>query len=124
MVVYSNLVDTFAALGDTTRMQILTQVAERPVTCSELVSQFNLSQQAVSKHIGVLREAGLITQEKQGRTRICQAVPRRLNDVLEWIEHRIASTKVNRTVNICYGSIAVIYDRSKTNNMQTTKYYM
>ncbi len=104
MVVNTNLARTFAALGDSTRLQILTQLENGPKTCSDLVSMFDLTQQAVSKHIGVLNKAGLLTQTKNGRSRICKIVPNALRDVSRWIEEKTIATSLPL---IGYGSVVI-----------------
>jgi DNA-binding transcriptional ArsR family regulator len=58
----------FAALADATRRQVLRAVAESgPVTATALAGDLPVSRQAVAKHLGLLREAGLVTAERTGR---------------------------------------------------------
>jgi DNA-binding transcriptional ArsR family regulator len=59
--------DTFAALGDPTRRQLLTWLAARPATASELATRLPVTRQAVSKHLGVLSDARLIAKRRDGR---------------------------------------------------------
>ena len=110
MVVYNDLAATFSALGDPTRLEILAYLARGSATCNELVARFDISQQAVSKHIRVLRRANLLRQEKQGRVRMCELEPDALDRATRWIEqHRALWTqrfdqleaylKENRNVN-------------------------
>ena len=56
----------FKALSDPTRREILRLLAGRPQSQSQIVERFQLSQPAISRHLGVLRQAGLITAERQG----------------------------------------------------------
>jgi DNA-binding transcriptional ArsR family regulator len=89
MVVYDDLARTFAALSDPTRLRILARLVEEPATCKDLETPFDISQQAVSKHIGVLRDAGLLRQRNEGRSRVCEVVPGALEEVVGWIDqHR------------------------------------
>jgi DNA-binding transcriptional ArsR family regulator len=80
-----SLDETFAALADPTRREILGTLAEGERTVSELAEPFEMSLPAISKHLGVLERAGLITRERQGRVRRCSLEPEPLADALEWI---------------------------------------
>lgn len=77
---------TFAALADPTRREILSRLVDGPASVSELVEPFDMSQQAVSKHIAVLRNAGLVRQERQGRINWCRLEPEPLEEALAWLE--------------------------------------
>ena len=81
-----NLTRTFAALSDPTRRDILHLLRDGPASVSQLVEPFAMSQQAVSKHIAVLRKAGLVRQERKGRIHWCQLEPLPLSEALRWIE--------------------------------------
>lgn len=76
---------TFAALGDGTRRAILRRLTEGDVGLSELADPFDMTQTAVSKHVRVLREAGLVHVEKRGRTRYCRLNATRLRSASEWL---------------------------------------
>jgi DNA-binding transcriptional ArsR family regulator len=78
--------DRFAALADGTRRHLLEQLAtaDRPV--SELVTGLDISQAAVSQHLRVLREAGLVTARKQGRHRYYQLRPAALEELRDWLD--------------------------------------
>jgi DNA-binding transcriptional ArsR family regulator len=76
---------TFAALADPTRRAILVELAEGERSVSELAEPFDMSLPAISKHLGVLEGAGLITRERQGRVRHCRLEPKPLAGALEWI---------------------------------------
>jgi DNA-binding transcriptional ArsR family regulator len=58
----------FKALADPTRREILRLLSERSLTAGEIVSRFSISQPAVSRHLGVLRQAGLVTAERDGQS--------------------------------------------------------
>lgn len=77
---------TFAALGDGTRRSILARLAHGEAALSELAEPFDMSQTAVSKHVRVLSDAGLVRVSKRGRTRYCrlEAVP--MKQAAEWLE--------------------------------------
>ena len=57
----------FKALSDPTRREMLRLLAERPQSQSQILERFQLSQPAISRHLSVLRQAGLITAERQGQ---------------------------------------------------------
>ena len=65
----------FAALGDPTRREIFARVAERPRAVGELASELPVSRPAVSQHLKVLKEAGLVTDRPEGNRRIYQVDP-------------------------------------------------
>jgi DNA-binding transcriptional ArsR family regulator len=76
----------FAALADPTRRRLLSLVGERPRPAGSLADQFPVSRPAVSKHLRVLREAGLVEVEKVGRTRIYRLKPDGMANVRRWME--------------------------------------
>ena len=79
----------FAALGDGTRRAILSRLTTGEAPLSDLAAPFEMSQTAVSKHVRVLSEAGLVTVEKRGRTRFCRLSGDGLDAAAGWIEdHR------------------------------------
>ena len=77
---------TFTALADPTRRAILTRLATGEATVGELGVPFNMSQPAISKHLKVLENAGLVSRGKDGqrRPRKLEAAP--LRDVVAWLE--------------------------------------
>lgn len=77
---------TFAALADPTRRAILARLAEGEATVSELAEPFDMSVQAVSKHLKVLERAGLISRGRQAQWRPCRLETAPLDDASEWIE--------------------------------------
>jgi DNA-binding transcriptional ArsR family regulator len=81
-----SLTATFAALADPTRRAILARLIEGDATVSELASPFDMSLPAVSKHLTVLEDAGLIAREREGRTRRCRVRAAPLRAASEWIE--------------------------------------
>jgi DNA-binding transcriptional ArsR family regulator len=65
----------FAALGDPTRREIFARVAERPRAVGELASELPVSRPAVSQHLKVLKNAGLVVDRPEGNRRIYRADP-------------------------------------------------
>jgi DNA-binding transcriptional ArsR family regulator len=77
---------TFAALADPTRRAILAQLAEGDATVGELASPKEISAPAMSRHLKVLEQAGLITREREGQHRRVRLDPRALKTATEWLE--------------------------------------
>lgn len=77
---------TFAALADPTRRAILARVAQGEATVLELAEPFDLKLPTVSKHLKVLRQAGLVTQGRQAQWRPCRLEPTPLKEVADWVE--------------------------------------
>ena len=78
--------DRFAALADSTRRHLLEQVAVRDRAVSELLAGLDISQAAVSQHLRVLREAGLVTARQEGRHRYYQLRPAALAELRDWLD--------------------------------------
>src|SRR3984893_6212740 len=87
MVSPDQLSVTFAALADPTRRAILARVAQGEATVMELAEPFKLKLPTVSKHLKVLRRAGLVTQGRQAQWRPCRLEPAPLKDVADWVEN-------------------------------------
>ncbi|GHJ44117.1 transcriptional regulator [Catellatospora sp. TT07R-123] len=76
----------FAALADPTRRAILARLAEGEATVNQLAEPFPISLQAVSKHLKVLEQAGLITRGKDAQWRPCRLEAAPLRDVAAWAD--------------------------------------
>lgn len=76
----------FHALSNSTRRNILVHLVERDLTVNELAEKYDMTLQGVSKHIGVLVKSGLVSQSKQGRTKMCRVNYRQLDRVSELIQ--------------------------------------
>jgi len=79
-----SLSTTFAALADPTRRAILARLAGGECTVTELAEPFAMSLPAVSKHLGVLERAGLISRGRDAQWRPCRLEAARLKDVADW----------------------------------------
>jgi DNA-binding transcriptional ArsR family regulator len=77
----------FHALGDSTRRQMLRELADGERTVGELAGPFAISLAAASKHIKALEGAGLIRREVRGRTHICRLEPGPLAGASEWLSY-------------------------------------
>jgi DNA-binding transcriptional ArsR family regulator len=78
--------DRFAALADPTRRHLLERLAAGDHAVCELTSDLDMSQAAVSQHLRVLREAGLVTARKDGRHRYYQLRPAGLTELRDWLD--------------------------------------
>jgi DNA-binding transcriptional ArsR family regulator len=78
--------DRFAALADPTRRHLLERLAAGDRAVGELTSDLDMSQAAVSQHLRVLREAGLVVARKDGRHRYYQLRPAGLTELRDWLE--------------------------------------
>lgn len=77
----------FGALADPTRRALLQSLAEGDKSIGELAAPFDMSLEAVSKHVRVLERAGLLQRSIRGRTHVCRLEARPLHGGLEWIRH-------------------------------------
>lgn len=85
-MVNQSLDTTFSALADPTRRALLTRLSGGERTVSELAEPFEMSLPAVSKHLRVLEEAGLVTKRYEGRTVYCTLKANPMREAAAWIE--------------------------------------
>jgi DNA-binding transcriptional ArsR family regulator len=83
--------DVFRAIADPTRRAILDRLRDGPAPVNALSREFAQSRPAISKHLRVLRETHVVTEQRVGRERIYRLQPARLQDVAGWIEGYRAS---------------------------------
>ena len=74
------------AIADPTRRRIVELLAVRERTAGELVKEFEMSAPAISQHLNVLREAGLVTTRAEGQSRIQALNPNGFDDLEDWLE--------------------------------------
>ena len=77
--------DVYQAIADPTRRRILDLLAESEHSVGELAEPFQMSRPAISQHLKVLRDAGLVSEHRQGRQRIYQLQPQPLHEVELWM---------------------------------------
>ncbi len=77
---------TFAALGDPTRLAILSRLAQGEATVTELAEPFDMSMPAITKHLKVLENAGLISRGREAQRRPCRLEPDGLKQVADWVD--------------------------------------
>ena len=83
MVQYQPDLDrTFGALSDPSRREIVERLGRGPAPISELAELVDMTLTGAKKHVQILERAGLVSTEKQGRTRVCRLGPRRLEEEL------------------------------------------
>ena len=78
--------DVFQAIADPTRRAIIGLLADKTMTLNTVAENFRMSQPAVSKHMRILTECGLVVIVKQGRERHCTARLKALEEVARWAE--------------------------------------
>lgn len=81
-----NLGSAFAALGDPIRRALVTRLAQSDATVGELAEPFDLTHQAISHHVGVLRRCGLVEQRREGTRRPCRLRVDQLSLLGTWID--------------------------------------
>lgn len=81
-----NQPDVYAAIADANRRRLLELLSEREHSVQELVPYFNVTTGAVSQHLKILLDSGMVLRRKQGRYRYYRARPAALKDVHEWTE--------------------------------------
>jgi DNA-binding transcriptional ArsR family regulator len=81
------LSSTFAALADPTRRAILARLACGEASVNELAKPFKMSLPAISKHIKVLENAGLIARSRKAQWRPCRFEVKPLKEIVSWVEH-------------------------------------
>lgn len=118
--------DVFQAIADPTRREIINLLAKQSLNLNAVAEKFDISRPAISKHIKILTECGLITIRIEGRERYCEAKLETLKQVSEWIEqHRIfwtskldalelhVSKQLKKTINV---HLKNNQENGKTNN--------
>ena len=80
----------FAALADPTRRKVFEAVAEQPQSVGAIAAQLPVSRPAVSQHLKVLKDAGLVTDEARGTSRIYRIDPKGLGPLRRWLDEQWA----------------------------------
>ncbi len=106
---------TFAALANTTRRAILARLAQGEATVNELAEPFDMTLPAISRHIKVLVDAGLVVRGKNAQYRPCKLDVAPLKDVADWTEQyrHIWEARFNRMQDYI--------DQLKTNDNEPPK---
>ena len=78
--------DVFQAMADPVRRDIIQLLANEVLTVNSIAGKFDVSRPAISKHLKILSECGIISVQKQGRERLCRLQPRNLIPAFLWID--------------------------------------
>lgn len=78
--------DVFQAIADPVRRDIIELLADETLTVNTVAEHFDISRPAISKHLRILNECGLIAINKKGRERYCEIQPRELVPAFVWLE--------------------------------------
>ena len=89
--------DVFQAIADPTRREIIGMIARQPLNLNAIADKFDVSRQAISLHIKILEECGLIIIRQYGRERYCEPKLAKLREVSAWVDHykNFWNTKLN-----------------------------
>jgi DNA-binding transcriptional ArsR family regulator len=79
--------DVFQAISDPTRREILGLIAFEPMNLNAIADKFDISRPAISNHIKILTECGMVVIKQQGRERYCEAKLDALGEVSDWIDN-------------------------------------
>lgn len=78
--------DVFQAIADPTRREIIGLLAGQSLNLNAIADRFDVTRQAVSLHVKILTECGLIVIKQQGRERLCEAKLDKLREVSDWVD--------------------------------------
>ncbi len=79
--------DIFQGIADPTRREIILLLSKDDLTINKIAENFNISRPAVSKHVKILEQCGLLQINQQGRERYCKVNPEPLKEVYRWLKH-------------------------------------
>lgn len=78
--------DVFQAIADPTRREIIGLIAHKTLNLNEIAENFKMSRPAISQHIKILTECGLVEITQQGRNRYCNIQFQKLAEISKWVE--------------------------------------
>lgn len=89
--------DIFQAIADPVRRDIIDLLAKDVLTVNEVAEKFDISRPAISKHLKILDECGLLVIRKEGRERYCSVDPKSLIPAYHWIEryHKLWENRID-----------------------------
>ncbi len=79
--------DVFQAIADPIRREIIGLLTQQSLTMNEVADNFEVSRPAISKHIKILTECGLVSIRQKGRERYCHTLPEKLKEVADWVNY-------------------------------------
>jgi DNA-binding transcriptional ArsR family regulator len=77
--------DVFQAIADPTRRQIIGLISTTPLNVNAIADHFKVTRQAISLHVKILEECGLVVIKQQGRERLCEGRLQKLGEVASWV---------------------------------------
>nr|WP_295928742.1 metalloregulator ArsR/SmtB family transcription factor [uncultured Dyadobacter sp.] len=107
--------DVFQAIADPTRRQIINLIAFQSMNLNAIADNFSISRPAVSQHIKILMECGMVVVRQEGRERYCEAKLETLSEVSNWID------QYRQFWNTQFDSLGHYLDRIQNNNNQTNQ---
>lgn len=78
--------DVFQGIADPTRRELLGRLTKEKLNLTTVAESFDISRQSVTKHLRILIECGLVTEQRQGREIFFEAKPEKLSEVARWME--------------------------------------
>jgi len=78
--------DVYQAIADPTRREIINLIATQPYNVNSIAEKFDMTRQAISLHVKILADCGLIVIKQSGRDRFCEAKLDQLDEVATWVE--------------------------------------
>ena len=78
--------DVFQAIADPVRRDILNMLAQKQLNLNSIAENFHISRPAISQHIKILTDCGLVIIDQQGRERYCYLQPKKMSEVADWLE--------------------------------------
>lgn len=78
--------DVFQAIADPVRRDILNMLTHKQLNLNSIAENFDISRPAISQHIKILTECGLVVIDQQGRERYCYLQPKKMSEVSDWLE--------------------------------------
>jgi len=89
--------DTFQAIADPNRREIIELLVKEKLSLNKLAAHFNISRPAISKHVKILEECGMVKVTSKGRERFCEARTGGLKDVTKWLSKFEQETPAKKT---------------------------
>src|SRR5258706_15855267 len=87
-MVHPNPTAVFRALGDPSRLEIVSRLAGGPQTATDMIAPLGMTLQAVRKHLAVLEGAGMVSSVKRGRVRLCRLETGPMQEAEDWMRNR------------------------------------
>ena len=78
--------DVYQAIADPTRREIINLIASKPYNVNSIAEKFDMTRQAISLHVKILVDCGLVVIKQNGRERFCEAQLEQLDEVIIWVE--------------------------------------